>query len=322
MGRPDVSGGRDTGRSTGTFAPDPLSEDVPVDTKTLLTPDGFLAALDNPGHHLPALDVGDRTIARRGWGHTGSGVVLVHGAAANSHWWDHIGPSIGTHHRVVALDMSGHGDSTYPGSYSFRRWADEVAAVCDELAWVTGKPTIVVGHSMGGIATLAAASRIGSSLAGIVILDSAMRPVPETEMAVRRDRSRRPAPRYADPAVAYDRFRVVPESTSVAAYVVAHLANTSLRRYEDGWGWAFDMRIFGQPPITAGQLHPVGCPGLVVRGANGLLSEETAAEIVECAGLTRTVTLEACGHHIPLERPDGVVELTLRAAAEWARDNA
>ena len=47
----------------------------------------------------------------RAWGEPGRpGLVLVHGGAAHSGWWDHVAPLLGTH-RVVAPDLSGHGDS-------------------------------------------------------------------------------------------------------------------------------------------------------------------------------------------------------------------
>ena len=285
----------------------------------LRDPDGFLAALTKPAVSLDPLDVGGRMIARRLWGNSGTGIVLVHGGSAHSQWWDHIGPSIASRHRVVALDLSGHGNSTYPGTYSFPRWAEEVAAVCDDLARITGRPPLVVGHSMGGIAALTAAMSIGPSLTGIVVLDPIMRKVSEAEMSMRRERARRPAPRYDDPEAAYARFRVIPESAAIPAHMLDHLAKTSLRRYPDGWGWSFDMRIFGQPVVTAEHLHPLGCPGLVVRAENGRLSPHTAATIVHRAQLTGMTTLEGSGHHIPLERPDEVVDITLRAAAEWAR---
>src|SRR3972149_6613131 len=59
-------------------------------------------------------------------------------------------------------------------------WAEEVMAVA-EHAGIVGAP-IVVGHSMGGFVTIAAAARYGDRLAGAVILDSPVRrPNPEEE---------------------------------------------------------------------------------------------------------------------------------------------
>ncbi|HQV17691.1 MAG TPA: alpha/beta hydrolase, partial [Gordonia sp. (in: high G+C Gram-positive bacteria)] len=48
----------------------------------------------------------------RAWGEVGMpGILLVHGGGANSSWWDHVAPFGAGTHRIVALDMSGHGDS-------------------------------------------------------------------------------------------------------------------------------------------------------------------------------------------------------------------
>ena len=44
--------------------------------------------------------------------------MLVHGGAAHSRWWDHIGPLLADGRLVVAIDLSGHGDSARRESYS------------------------------------------------------------------------------------------------------------------------------------------------------------------------------------------------------------
>src|SRR5262249_57102754 len=54
------------------------------------------------------------SIAYRAWGNPGPdgrSIVLVHGGAAHSRWWDHIAPLLIGGWRVVAVDLSGHGDS-------------------------------------------------------------------------------------------------------------------------------------------------------------------------------------------------------------------
>ena len=51
-------------------------------------------------------------------------------------------------HRVVSVDLRGHGESDAPHQdYTMAAFADDLAWLCSELALV--KP-IVVGHSMGG----------------------------------------------------------------------------------------------------------------------------------------------------------------------------
>ena len=55
-------------------------------------------------------------------------------------------------HRVVSLDLRGHGESDKPqGPYPIAAYAADVAHVIDTLG--LGK-VVAVGHSMGGIAVL------------------------------------------------------------------------------------------------------------------------------------------------------------------------
>src|SRR5450432_2119489 len=64
------------------------------------------------------------------WGTRGkAGLVLVHGGAAHAHWWSFLAPLLTSHYDIVALDMSGHGDSDRRPHYPREGWAKEVVAV-------------------------------------------------------------------------------------------------------------------------------------------------------------------------------------------------
>src|SRR5260370_36800646 len=74
-------------------------------------PGWFSAALDAPVQ-VGTTTVDGASIAYRAWGDPdGRSIVLVHGGAAHSRWWDHIAPMLTDGWRVVAVDLSGHGDS-------------------------------------------------------------------------------------------------------------------------------------------------------------------------------------------------------------------
>jgi pimeloyl-ACP methyl ester carboxylesterase len=94
----------------------------------------------------------------RAWGVRESpGIVLVHGGAAHSRWWDHVAPLLANGRRVVALDLSGHGDSGRRDRYDLDSWADETLAAATDAG--AAGPVTLVGHSMGGYVVLRAASR-------------------------------------------------------------------------------------------------------------------------------------------------------------------
>ena len=92
-------------------------------------PPWFTAAMNAPVKQA-RVDVDGTPIAYRAWGDRGdAGIVLVHGGAAHARWWDHIAPLLDGGRRVVALDLSGHGDSGRRDAYSLDQWSMEVLAV-------------------------------------------------------------------------------------------------------------------------------------------------------------------------------------------------
>ena len=111
--------------------------------KALETPfeDGWITVDGARIHYLQWGGVSDRP-----------GIVLVHGNGAHAHWWTFIAPFLLEHYRVVALDLSGMGDSDHRAHYSPEGFAAEVVGVMDAAGF--GSDSIVVGHSFGGFVTL------------------------------------------------------------------------------------------------------------------------------------------------------------------------
>jgi pimeloyl-ACP methyl ester carboxylesterase len=70
----------------------------------------------------------------------------------------------------VTLDLAGHGESGRGRkSWTIEAFADDVVAVADALKLTR---LVLVGHSMGGPVSLAAAPKLGDRLAGIVAVDT------------------------------------------------------------------------------------------------------------------------------------------------------
>jgi pimeloyl-ACP methyl ester carboxylesterase len=75
-------------------------------------------------------------------------------------------------HRVVAVDLRGHGRSDKPYQhYTMQAFADDLAWVCEQIE--LAKP-VVVGHSMGGIVAFDLAARYPNLSSGVVMLDAAV----------------------------------------------------------------------------------------------------------------------------------------------------
>src|SRR4051812_49838601 len=107
------------------------------------SPDWFRRALDVPFTD-PTVDV-DGPIHFVAWGERGRrGLVFVHGGGAHAHWWTHVAATFAEEFRVVAIDLSGHGDSGHRDSYALELWTDEVVAVSN-AAGIEGRP-VIIGH--------------------------------------------------------------------------------------------------------------------------------------------------------------------------------
>jgi pimeloyl-ACP methyl ester carboxylesterase len=78
----------------------------------------------------------------------------------------------GRTHRVVAVDLRGHGASDKPvQEYTVAGFAEDLAWLCDQLN--VAKP-VVVGHSMGGNVAFEVARQYPAQPAAVVALDSAI----------------------------------------------------------------------------------------------------------------------------------------------------
>lgn len=75
-------------------------------------------------------------------------VVLLHGIAGSSATWERVIPRLSAHHRIIAPDLLGHGESTNAGGdYSLGAYANLVRDLLETLGEARGT---VVGHSLGG----------------------------------------------------------------------------------------------------------------------------------------------------------------------------
>jgi pimeloyl-ACP methyl ester carboxylesterase len=102
----------------------------------------------------------------------GPAVLLVHGFGASTDHWRHNIPALAERHEVHAIDLLGFGRSAKPEgpAYGGALWRDQLSAYVRERI---GRPTVLVGNSLGGFAALAAATELGPAAAGVVLINAA-----------------------------------------------------------------------------------------------------------------------------------------------------
>lgn len=97
-------------------------------------------------------------------------VLFVHGLAGNAAQWEAQLAHLRPERRALAVDLRGHGASQAPadGGYGIDEYADDVAAVIDELGLTR---VVLVGHSLGASVVLEVARRQGDDVAGVLLVD-------------------------------------------------------------------------------------------------------------------------------------------------------
>ena len=97
-------------------------------------------------------------------------LVLVHSLGCDHHMWDHQAGTLSQTHRVVALDIRGHGASDAPrGEYTLERLARDVVDVADGLDI---EAFDYCGLSVGGLVGLWLGLHTGSRLRSLTLCNT------------------------------------------------------------------------------------------------------------------------------------------------------
>jgi pimeloyl-ACP methyl ester carboxylesterase len=96
-------------------------------------------------------------------------LLLIHGSAGSTAWWDPVVPALAGACRVIRVDLLGHGRSSSPAcGYDIPAHAGRVAAALDRLG---ASRVTVIGHSMGCLVATALAEQRPDKVAGLALID-------------------------------------------------------------------------------------------------------------------------------------------------------
>jgi pimeloyl-ACP methyl ester carboxylesterase len=128
------------------------------------------AEVNEPGGRILDLPEGELQVTEHG-PRGGSPIVLIHCFSCAINWWNGVMPMLDRKHRVIAVDLLGHGGSEKPGSgYTIPHQADVIAEALERLH-VEGAE--IVGHSLGGSVAVGLAERHRDLASRVVIIDTA-----------------------------------------------------------------------------------------------------------------------------------------------------
>ena len=153
----------------------------------------------------------ERNGVRLAFDTAGSGappILFVHGWCCDH---SHFAPQVEhfkRRHRVVAVDLRGHGESDKPQDpYTMASYADDLAWLSDRLGL---QRVVVVGHSMGGVVAAALAADKPGLVAAVVLVDAPSLLTAEAIEARRPFREALHGPDYASVATDFVRAMFLP----------------------------------------------------------------------------------------------------------------
>jgi pimeloyl-ACP methyl ester carboxylesterase len=103
-------------------------------------------------------------------GGDGPPVLLVHGITESARTWDPVIELLEPYYRVIAMDLRGHGESSFAERYDLEAMTGDVVAVIQALD--IADRVHIVGHSLGG----AVVSAVGAAVpvASVVDVDQSL----------------------------------------------------------------------------------------------------------------------------------------------------
>ena len=239
-------------------------------------------------------------------------VLFLHGGGQTRHAWGATADIVASNGwRSVTIDLRGHGDSDWVanGDYSFTAHCADVISVADQL----GKPPVLVGASLGGIAAMLAegtSDRLVSS--GLVLVDIAPKANPE---GIQRIRS------FMQSGI--EGFDTLEDA---AAAIAAYTPNRErkfnpeglkkvLRERNGRWFWHWDPRILDSSRtevvaeryrrLLEAAIDNITVPTMLVRGTlSDVVSEEGVDDLAARIPDLKVVEVQGAAHMIAGDKND------------------
>jgi pimeloyl-ACP methyl ester carboxylesterase len=250
----------------------------------------------------------------------GSPIVLIHGYSGSMHWFDRLAPLLVDDHRVIRLDLLGHGGSDKPSAgYEI---SDQADAIAEALASLEVTDATVLGHSLGAAVATALAEQSPELATRVVNVDQApddsyedlgftaeLGYKPLIGQAMKRGLSITPDSVITDQfkqAFAPD-FSIASgfEDPDQPAADLKEMTYTAFVDVSDAEGDYSSDRSLDD------RLAGIGVPVLVVFGAEDQIydpAEEAIAPYAEIPG-ARTELIEDVGHSPNVESPEDLAAL-------------
>jgi len=248
------------------------------------------------------------------WSEGETACLLIHGFGDGCHIWNELAPQISHFHRTIAVDLRGHGGSSWDPNarYDALEHSADIAYV---VRGIDSPKLVLIGHSLGAEVAIHVATMCARRIHGLVIVDYG----PSIESAIiRQIRADFRAAHQVYPSVcAYAQY--LHEQRPLARPgLLQKLAIESLVARANGeYVLKTDPKMVSSRLEEAeGQVEQVGVwdalksmqwPTLVVRAeGSAVLTRAVASRMIELLPNGTLESVRMAGHAVMIDNPDGL----------------
>jgi pimeloyl-ACP methyl ester carboxylesterase len=243
------------------------------------------------------------------WGGHGAPVLLLHGGALTAQTWDYVCVGLRSEFRLIALDMRGHGESSWSNDYSIGRLAADAA----QAAGALGLPWLhVAGMSLGGVVAAELALNTTGLVKSLAMVDVA----PGVEFAGTTQMRGFLNGMTGAPSVDAVTDAAMRTSPGSDRERVAYRMRAMLRQRADGvWQWRRDSRrtidylhILSHIEGLQDRVGAFNAPFLMLRGSRSRSMPAPAAMAFATRfGNGRFVEISDAGHNVQEDNPAALI---------------
>jgi 2-succinyl-6-hydroxy-2,4-cyclohexadiene-1-carboxylate synthase len=251
---------------------------------------------------------------------SGTPVLLLHGFSGSAQVMRGVAGRLAGRHRVVSLDLIGHGRSEKSDvdSYTFEEALDLVGTAAQSLKL---EPCHLAGYSMGGRIALALAAEGDLRLRSVVSISASPGIASGEERAARRRADEKLAEDIERHGVEWfeshwSSQELLRPRTAAGREAAADVSR--VRRANDAGALAAALRAMGpgSMPYLGERLVDLGIPALLLAGSEDERYCAIAAELARRIPDGREVIIPGAGHAVPTDAPGPVADAMLDFFAE------